>query len=330
MKALKKPIRLLILLFCLICAIQFELYSQNQSMMLPFSGDTYPNATGYKMINFNSISSPVVTTLPKHPFDFGLDPGDPHNEDHLQAATLPNPFSVDEIPNYYLMNKYYLGQHPMFAQTVVHDKDGNLLFFIVDNNIYNRNGEAFQIDPADESAGFYYLHDNVFGPNYNRFGFSNPTDISESLDPEIIVYPIYDNATCYKFGLVYSMFDRDNGQGGSNKFYCRTLTYIDDAHITMTDPELLNMGSGCGNFSIRTMAISEYRPNNTYSYLLFVRYYYSLLILPINNQGVIDDVNKKEIQINVVSGMSMLPLFSSEMEVKKVNDNIGDYYYVAM
>jgi len=86
------------------------------------------------MLNFANTLNPVVESLPKHPFSCWYDDiyypeGNPHNEDHLANA---DPLMIEK----------YLGLHPMYAQSVVHDKDGNLLFFIVDNNIYNRYGEA--------------------------------------------------------------------------------------------------------------------------------------------------------------------------------------------
>lgn len=117
----------------LFITIQTTVNAQNQSMFLPFSGDTYPS-TGSKMINFTNNS---ITTLPRHAFSYQGNTGDPHNEIDLQA--------LGTNPNNFLFNEEYLGQHPMFAQSVVHDNDGNLLFFIVDNNIYNRHGVAFTL-----------------------------------------------------------------------------------------------------------------------------------------------------------------------------------------
>jgi len=133
-KYLNVKIRIFILVVVIILSFtQGQLLSQNQSILLPFSGDTY-SPTGSKMLNFANTLNPVVESLPKHPFSCWYDDiyypeGNPHNEDHLANA---DPLMIEK----------YLGQHPMYAQSVVHDKDGNLLFFIVDNNIYNRYGEA--------------------------------------------------------------------------------------------------------------------------------------------------------------------------------------------
>ncbi|MCK9612916.1 MAG: hypothetical protein PHR81_05070 [Bacteroidales bacterium] len=113
MKSLEKIRHAKGILFFVIWSIQCGLFAQNQSMLLPFSGDTYPTATGSKMINFMNPSNPIITTLPKHDFDFGN--SDPHLEYDLHAPAIDNP------DNLYLFNEKYLGQHPMYAQRVVHD-----------------------------------------------------------------------------------------------------------------------------------------------------------------------------------------------------------------
>ncbi len=119
----------LLMVFTIIC---IQIPAQNQSMMLPFSGIN-SNATqfeGNKIINFQVPNNSSMMELPKHLFSSGAtNPADPHNENHLASA---DPLMIEK----------YLGQHPMFAQQVVHDKGGNLLFFIVDNDIYNRYGKA--------------------------------------------------------------------------------------------------------------------------------------------------------------------------------------------
>ena len=118
---------LLLFAFTIFC---IQVFAQNQSMMLPFSGINSANQyEGCKIINFSNPSNSVMSELPKHTFSVFGNQGRPHNEADLSQA---NPS----------INEKYLGQHPMYAQTVVHDKDGNLLFFIVDNNIYNQDGEA--------------------------------------------------------------------------------------------------------------------------------------------------------------------------------------------
>lgn len=115
----------------------FNANAQTQSFLLPVPGAT--SSTGpCTVINFSDNANPVVAELPFYTFTLSGQPGDPHNEDQLHDAGP----AIQNNGYEYRFEEVYLGQHPMFAQTVVHDADGNLLFFIVDNNIYNRYGEA--------------------------------------------------------------------------------------------------------------------------------------------------------------------------------------------
>jgi len=175
-------------------------FAQNQSMLLPVPAGSSTSINGSKVINFVNPTNSVITPLPFFSFNYGNNAGDPHNEQQLLTVSS-------------LMNEKYLGQHPMFAQNIVHDKDGKLLFFIVDNNIYNRYGEAFlkylpdyPEEPINNDI-FSYLHDGIMydnwidGSNFNRFNV-NTSNIS--IDPEIVIFPIY--GECYKYGLVYFYF----------------------------------------------------------------------------------------------------------------------------
>jgi len=109
----------------LIMVISVTAKSQTQSTQLPIPSE---NAS---VINFTNPANPNLVALPTNSFintDLNL-PGLPHDEYDLEFAS----------PSIY---EAYVGQHPMYGQTVVNDADGNLLFFIVDNNIYNRYGVA--------------------------------------------------------------------------------------------------------------------------------------------------------------------------------------------
>ncbi|MCK9611952.1 MAG: hypothetical protein M0R16_03525 [Bacteroidales bacterium] len=84
-------------------------------MLLPISGSSTLSGPT-KVINFTDNTNPVMTNLPAHSFSVPGVPQtqvNPHIEQHLEFA----------IPS---MNEKYLGQHPMYAQQVVHDKDGKI------------------------------------------------------------------------------------------------------------------------------------------------------------------------------------------------------------
>ena len=301
MKSFIKNLCFKITLITTIFSINSNTKAQTQSVLLPIPGSYITNPpdgqNGCKIMNFNNPSNPIITTLPKHDFDFGN--SDPHLEYDLHApATNPD--------NLYLFNEKYLGQHPMFAQQVVHDKDGNLLFFIVDNNIYNKYGKAFKMDPNDndETAYYYYLHgDVIYAPNYNRFGFSGTSTPNPniSLDPEIVIVPIIDNQNpCnYKFRVVYSIFNCD-AHSGASSILTRTLTYIDENHIELSPEELLSKPEtipvsqgACRDESVRNLAVSKYN-NDEHRYVLFVRFYNYLSIFTVDEYGNIPRNNNDD------------------------------------
>ncbi len=103
-----KPFCLLLLL-----ALTFGVQAQEQSLLLPIPGDVEPDPTGSRCINFSNPANPTISQLPAHAFYIspGIS-GDPHSESDLFAFAS-------------LMNEYYLGQHPAFAQSLVHDPQGN-------------------------------------------------------------------------------------------------------------------------------------------------------------------------------------------------------------
>ena len=306
-------------------------FAQNQSMLLPVPG-IYSTSTndyeGCKIINFSNPGNPVIYELPKHTFYVEGIQGRPHDEYDLGHAD----------PS---MNEKYLGQHPMFAQNIVHDKDGKLLFFIVDNNIYNRYGEAFlkylpdyPEEPINNDI-FSYLHDGIMydnwidGSNFNRFNV-NTSNIS--IDPEIVIFPIY--GECYKYGLVYFLF-YNNAPDSASKLFYRTLTYYNENKIVLSNPIEISknfpLSSACNNYSNRGLAISEYREEYD-NYLLFVHYYDILLILTIDNTGNIDTNNFIDYTIieNMINPTYFHNQYSTEMEVIKLESGSDTYYKVAM
>ena len=268
------------------CALLSNTTAQTQSILLPIPSE---NAS---MINFSDQFNPVLTSLPSFPFTVGAGgpSGLPHVEPHLQDAFPP-------------MFEQYLGQHPMFAQTVVHDADGNLLFFIVDNNIYNRYGVGF----TDNLGNIIYLLNgnfaNVPSPllgtsadgyeiQNNRFLMQQLNICLPVLDPEICIFPL--KGDCYKYGLVFSIFDCNAKTGKASEIVYITLTYVNDFTIELSDPiPLLNdnyineYGDGCFMGSTRDIAVTEYREEYD-NYLLFLNYYENVHVLEIDGNGDIE------------------------------------------
>ena len=177
-------------------------FAQTQSMQLPIPSENS------SVINFTDPANPVLVNLPATQFNVGQNGpiGNPHIETNLRDAYPP-------------INEFYLGQHPMFCQSVVHDAEGNLLFFILDNNIYNRRGVAFLDDMASPqgllNGDYSFAGSNVIsgGSQINTYDFNRfNTGVllnNISLDPEIVIFPLNSRADCYTYGVLFSVYDYD-------------------------------------------------------------------------------------------------------------------------
>ena len=285
--------------------------SEIQSKLLPISSG--------EAINFNNPTSPVIQ-LPMDPTlrNAAHDESTLWNnicfKDYFDQGLYSN--TVDDGTSNISTN--YYGQHPMFCQAVAHDKNGNILFHIVDNNIYNRNGESFEITDPDQEALYkyisygenhYWLHQGIptntdlngdlyycadyqriCGEQLNRGYITNsstiPTENRIALGPELIIVPV-PNA-CNEFFLIYSTYRiitiSPSTSSGINIFY-RKLKYFDQRTIEMTPPVRINSYKPvlCYQNFRMDMAISEYRPDEG-NYLLFLNT--GLLeILPVSNAG---------------------------------------------
>ncbi|MEI6851842.1 MAG: hypothetical protein WCL06_03325 [Bacteroidota bacterium] len=311
--------------------------AQNQSILLSIPATYTTTGTydydGCKVINFTNPSSTSIADLPKQIFWVGGSQGRPHEEYDLNHSVPSNLYSQ------YLFNEKYLGQHPMMAQNVVHDKDGNILFFIVDNNIYNRKGEAFHyIDPANPNGApdpdlYTYLHGGDLGVNFDRFNFL-------TLDPEIVIFPLI--GECYKYGIVYSTHD-PAAQFAAYTVYYETLEYRNENEIVLSNQQVISIlfpggiaVQPCKDFINKGIAVSEYRPVER-NYYLFIRLANKLCVFTVNNTGIIDKdsdgdityLDAENIVIDNIANMSHQQT-TSELEVKKVVEGTISYYYVGM
>ena len=295
-----------------------------QSELLPISSS--------EVINFHE-SPETILQLP-------IDPtlSSPlHNEQAIVNAICFD-YLTDEDDGSIPMK--YVGQHPAYCQAVVHDKFGNVLFQIVDNNIYNRFGEGFVVTSSQTSMYdeyHYWLHqgtvnnlngyNSLFIPTYRTYYIgeylnreyctlgTNPTD-RIILSPEIIVVPVPES--CNEFYLIYGTYKLLTGSpglsAGVNIFY-RRLTFYDHKTIEMTSPILLNETPSalCYENSRVSMAITEYRPDQE-NYILFLDDE-SLEIFEVTSTEI-DVIHKKNVDYGYLSGSSDWGGFNrSEMEV---------------
>ena len=285
-----------------------------------------------------------------------------------------NSNNVNNLPIYGSNNGpefEYFGQSPLYAQTIVYDEkcSNNILFFIVDENIYNKYGKAFdklyyEVPPAtsnddnvsyshflmmDQSEDFPndvsfvdYITNHLYNPitiiretssyNFGKIGIS---------DMEIIPIP----KSCNQYYLVYSVNVKNLGDANEDDdfliypFY-RKITYINDEEIILGQPisfePLLGNGNNAEDNPNFSMAVSKYRDNDD-SYYLFMNYGSKLYTYKIDENGFEkwsqDNITPYPFKIQSISNIDngdFAGFFNGEMEVKEVTESNGaKYYYLA-
>ena len=171
-------------------------FAQNQSMLLPVPG-IYSTSTndyeGCKIINFINPGNPVIYELPKHTFYVEGIKGRPHVEYDLEHAD----------PS---MNEKYLGQHPMFAQNIVHDKDG--IYKTTDfGNTWNKIVTQWSIKTM------YVLDSCILYLMYSDMGGDGSFGIDSCL---------HTNLTC-PFFIGMDLLNKDSGFCVIDKIYKRGI-----------------------------------------------------------------------------------------------------------
>lgn len=330
MKRLKLVLAFMIMLNSPVVIAQLT----TQSKLLPISNG--------EVINFHDLNSPIIS-LPMDPsISVPI-----HDE-----TTLRSTICFDEYTEDYLgagINMKYVGQHPAFCQAVVHDKNGNILFQIVDNNIYNRYGESFiNTTQSSQMAEYHYwLHQGTpdrvnamsninansdyvtkyIGEHLNREVIDGINGYGNRiiLGPEIIVVPVPES--CNKFYLIYGTerMTEQVGLRGNFSYFYRTLTYTDPKTIEINQPSCLNDLDNedlCHNNSRFSMAITEYRPTEG-NYILFIDDE-ELEIFEVNATGI-DVMNKKKLSYSLQNNGYQ---FYNKCEMEIIND--GQNYLLAM
>lgn len=313
------------LLFIATICLQ-NIYSQNQSLLLPVPGDNSLNPAGTcQMINFGNPANPTIVNLPAHPFQVNYNSGNPRFETDLYFATP----SMDE---------YYLGQHPMYAQNITYDENGDILFFIIDNNIYNRLGQSYlDIDlvyPAKLNYDLYKTTKLGFD-RYLTADVSDPNDKSwKMLSPEIIVFPIANK--CYTYGVIYSLRSPEHPAGAVEVYY-KQLTIINKQYLEMTPTteiitqfnivSYMSQQVICGMSHHLSKTISKQRDDG--SRIFFLSYYTHTFMFNIDSYGTITLLNNFPKDQNDDMKWSLNP----EMELTEIIDpvtQVADLYRLAV
>ena len=320
--------RILLLLVLLLITSQFYAQNTTQSMLLPISSS--------EVVNFHDPTAPLLQ-LPIDPNITG-----PIHDESILNSTISHLFSAgdEDDCNSGSKNTNYVGQHPVFCQAVVHDKYGNVLMQIVDNNIYNRFGESFLITDPQQTAIYdechYWLHQGTpdrlngdcgcsladyesekIGEYLNRSYVTNPSvEIPTNhivLSPEIVVIPVPESPN--DFFLIYgtNLINADPSESTCLNVFYRKVTFFDIETIEITPPICINHTTSGLDFSNGrlSLAVTKYRPDQQ-NYILFVDDG-DLEIFEITTQGI-DITNHKEVDYgnlqNSYSGFNR-----AEMEV---------------
>jgi len=231
-----KKFTLITLFFLVVLLLNAQIY-QNKLLGIP-NGN---------VINFNRTPA-VINKLPIHPYllqsnqtgtgGVSYSAGDelnPFDEDLLLQCFYVD-YDYSSPSDYSNLFTEYRGQYPKFCQTIVNDRDGNLIFFIIDNNIYNSKGISFldlntlNYDNSGDQYAYLLNKENILdyqqtrsyslNKEINRFvGESGyDPDISNGIHTsmediiihnKVIVVPFSDN--CNKFHIFFMVQENQNG-----------------------------------------------------------------------------------------------------------------------
>ncbi|MCF8373021.1 MAG: T9SS type A sorting domain-containing protein [Bacteroidales bacterium] len=245
------------LLVCNLCLIS-QASSQNVLMPIP---------SGHVM-DFTGCGTGGNASLP-----IGFDPTPCNPKDESSLSSYYWGSNYYELP---FLDGFYIGQYPKFCQQVVHDDRGNILFFIVDNNIYNRNGVGFE--NPDPIYDFWFLHPSINSYQSNDI---HRFQLDFILRPELSIVPVpqSDPNDCdLKFYIFYAISEYTGTKDAPyiTTHFVRMLTYTDENTIDLTTPQIILDEAGLGSLASTvgpgtiSCGITEY--NETYhEYMYFIQ-----------------------------------------------------------
>ena len=193
------------------------IYGQHTLMPLPSN----------QYMDFSDCSA-----TPSTPVDFPIPNPNPLITDALDDSDLELAWNTDPT----IFDDSYQGQFPKFCSQLVHDERGNLLFFIIDNNVYNEYGESC-IDPL--SLEPLLLHDeDPLNPGNEIHRFQGDYLIV----PEVSIVPKpISNPDCeFEFWVFYAIKYYDNSLGTFHfVHYVKTLLYHDATDISFVEHQVI-------------------------------------------------------------------------------------------
>ncbi|MDD2635082.1 MAG: hypothetical protein PHW82_06240, partial [Bacteroidales bacterium] len=189
---------------------------------------------------------------------------------------------------YNAVKEKYLGQKPLFAHQIVNDSAGNLLFFIIDNNIYDKYGYAFEITVNNQVVKA------ELQPEYNQFKVYNSdpyggTYGDNHMYHNICIVPVPES--CNEYFIIYTMRFSDmygtQWEGFEIEVYYRKITLLNEMEIILTEPVKLSLNvtgacRACNSLSIGVTEYSDYYND----YLLVIQWMHQYRIFRITDEIV--------------------------------------------
>lgn len=191
----------------------------------------------------------------------------------------------------------YTGAPAMYAQNIQMDKDGNLLFFIIDNKVYDKNGNVIEGTDGsfiiDELDSYQRVSDDIYFDDHVVMNGTNS---------EIVIIP--DKNDCNLFHLFSSGHSRHGSPSNVFAAYGRLkISYMANGQLTPSSGFMLHSDGtyvasmrpiediiGVGNFNNgannhhRTPSFAVIDEGN--SYTVFYKNFNRLFRLTIDQNGI--------------------------------------------
>ena len=203
-------------------------------------------------INYNNTTAPSTFNLPTNSID----------DFNLLTDDNPTVLSTISGSGNESLSAKYPGFTPVFAHQIVNDKSGNLLFFIVDNYIYNKNGYGFNTTPDNPGADFHVVKDGDSQGHYDPY--AECTESTHKIHNDIIIVPVPNS--CNEFHIFYALLHCETEASSLQlpQLYYKRLTYVNENEITLTAEQQVNLPNlsgacwNCSGFSMDITAFDSY------------------------------------------------------------------------
>ena len=261
--------------------------------------------SSYRMKSLK-VSSGTLSSIPIY---------DPHNVSNYYVNKEPE--SIINYTQDLHLRKGYLGQRPVFAHQVVTSRNGDVLFYIVDNYIYNKNGKGFM--NANEGA-CHVLHEG-----YNPYHGYHINSLPKHLHNKIIVVP--KPGDCDVFYIFYAFVYGENATGLQYyaNLHVKEVEYINEDNISVLSTYELTQSGLSPLESVGTdfnFAITNYDPVKK-DYILMEQWGGKLRFYKITNN--LSTINNTSNYITYTKPYAPIPRPDYNDVVDEENEPVAEY-----